>query len=71
MFTPIIDQFLVEHLFADIFYRDVLSIQDRELVTISMLAAMPGTDAQLRPHLGISMRQGFNRAQMEEYISYT
>ena len=39
VFAPIIDQFLVEHLFADIFYRDVLSHQERELATISILGS--------------------------------
>ncbi len=69
VFTPIIDQFLVEHLFADIFYRDVLSHQDRELVTISVLAAMTGTEAQLKAHLRIAMNTGLNKAQLEEYVA--
>jgi alkylhydroperoxidase/carboxymuconolactone decarboxylase family protein YurZ len=41
VFTPAIDRFLVEHLFADIFYRDILNQQERELATISILAAIP------------------------------
>jgi quercetin dioxygenase-like cupin family protein/alkylhydroperoxidase/carboxymuconolactone decarboxylase family protein YurZ len=69
VFTPIIDQFLVEHLFADVFYRDVLNHQERELVTISMLAAMTGTEPQLKAHLGVSMNVGLSRAQLEEYIA--
>ena len=69
VFTPIIDQFLVEHLFADIFYRDVLSHQERELVTISILAAMTGTEAQLKAHLRIAMNAGLNKAQLEEYAA--
>lgn len=43
LFSPIMDRFLKEHLFADIFVRDVLSHQDRELATIAALANMPGT----------------------------
>lgn len=68
VFTPIIDQFLVEHLFADLFYRDVLDHQERELVTISMLAAMTGTEPQLKSHLGVSMNVGLSKAQLDEYI---
>jgi len=68
-FTPIIDQFLVEHLFADIFYRDLLSHQDRELVTISMLSAMTGTEPQLNAHLGISMKEGLSKAQLDSFIA--
>jgi 4-carboxymuconolactone decarboxylase len=69
VFTPIIDQFLVEHLFADIFYRDVLNHQERELVTISILAAMTGTEAQLKTHLRISMNMGLSKAQLEDFVA--
>jgi quercetin dioxygenase-like cupin family protein/alkylhydroperoxidase/carboxymuconolactone decarboxylase family protein YurZ len=69
VFTPIIDQFLVEHLFADIFYRDVLTHQERELVTISILAAMTGTEAQLKTHLRISMNMGLSKTQLEDYVA--
>ncbi|MES2797901.1 MAG: carboxymuconolactone decarboxylase family protein [Bacteroidota bacterium] len=41
-FTPVIDVFLKEHLFADIFSRDVLTYQQRELATISVLPALVG-----------------------------
>lgn len=68
-FTPVIDEFLVEHLFADIFYRDVLNHQQRELVTISILSAMTGTKPQLKGHLRISMTEGFTEAQLREFIS--
>lgn len=66
-FTPTIDTFLVEHLFADIFQRDVLDWQQRELATISMLAAMEGTDAQLKSHLGITHRQGLSWSQLADF----
>ena len=69
VFTPIIDQFLVEHLFADIFYRDVLTHQERELVTISILAAMTGTEAQLKTHLRISMNMGLSKTQLEDFVA--
>ena len=52
LFSPAIDTFLKEHLFADIFVRDVISHQDRELATIAALANMTGTEGQLRFHLG-------------------
>lgn len=69
VFTPIIDKFLVEHLFADIFTRDVLSHQQRELVTISTLAAIPGTEGQLKGHLKIAMNTGYNEAQLKHFIA--
>lgn len=69
VFSPAIDRFLKEHLFADLFVRDVLNYQDRELVTISALANMTGTEGQLRFHLGASMNTGFTEAQMKDFIS--
>jgi quercetin dioxygenase-like cupin family protein/alkylhydroperoxidase/carboxymuconolactone decarboxylase family protein YurZ len=68
VFTPIIDKFLVEHLFADVFVRDVLSHNQRELVTISTLAALPGTEPMLKGHLGIAKRIGYSEAQLYDFI---
>ena len=66
-FIPTIETFLVEHLFADIFYRDVLTVKDRELLTISMLSAMPGAEAQLTSHMKLSLRVGYSPAQLLEF----
>jgi alkylhydroperoxidase/carboxymuconolactone decarboxylase family protein YurZ len=69
VFTPIIDTFLKEHLFADIFVRDILDIQTRELATISALAAMSGTSGQLKFHLGASLNVGLTEAQMKQFVN--
>lgn len=68
-FSPAIDTFLKEHLFADIFVRDVISYQDRELATIAALANMTGTQGQLGFHLGAAMNTGLSRTQMEGFVS--
>jgi len=68
VFTPVIDQFLVDHLFGEIFFRDVLSHRDRELVTISILAAMPGTEAQLKTHLEICKNVGLSKTELEDFV---
>lgn len=68
-FAPIIDVFLKEHLFADIFVRDVLDFQSRELATVSALANMSGTEGQLRFHLGAAMNTGFTEAQMKAFVA--
>lgn len=77
-FVPRIDTFLKEHLFADIFDSDVLTYQQRELATISALAAMPGVESQLRAHIGIGKNTGITDAQLlqitgliEQYVSRT
>ena len=69
LFTPVIDTFLKEHLFADIFARDNLDYQNRELATIAALAAMTDTAGQLRFHLGAAMNTGLTEAQMKDFIS--
>jgi alkylhydroperoxidase/carboxymuconolactone decarboxylase family protein YurZ len=69
LFAPIIDTFLKEHLFADIFARDILDFQSRELVTIAALASMTGTGGQLQFHLGAAMNTGLSEAQMQDFIS--
>src|SRR5688572_6812973 len=58
LFTPVIDTFLKEHLFADIFARDNLDFLSRELATIAALASMTGTAGQLQFHLGAAMHTG-------------
>lgn len=68
-FSPAMDTFLKEHLFADLFVRDVISHMDRELATISALANMTGTEGQLRFHLGAAMNTGLTEAQMNGFIS--
>jgi alkylhydroperoxidase/carboxymuconolactone decarboxylase family protein YurZ len=69
LFAPIIDVYLKEHLFADIFGRDVLDFQSRELATISALASMTGTGGQLGFHLGAAMNVGLTEAQMNDFVS--
>jgi len=69
LFTPVIDRFLKEHLFADIFARDTLDDQHRELATIAALANMTGTAGQLQFHLGAAMHTGLTEAQMKDFIS--
>jgi alkylhydroperoxidase/carboxymuconolactone decarboxylase family protein YurZ len=69
LFSPAIDTFLKEHLFADIFVRDVIGHQDRELATIAALANMSGTEGQLRFHLGAAMNTGLTETQMKNFIS--
>ena len=69
LFSPAMDTFLKEHLFADIFVRDVISHQDRELATIAALANMSGTAGQLRFHLGAAMNTGFTEPQMQDFVS--
>ena len=63
-FAPAIDKYLKTHLFGDIFERDNLDWQSRELATVGALAATPGLEPQLRSHMAASMRVGLTAGQL-------
>lgn len=65
-FAPTINQFLQTHLFGDIFARDNLDWQSRELATVGALAATPGVEAQLLSHTRASLRVGLTAAQLRQ-----
>ncbi|CAD0218700.1 Carboxymuconolactone decarboxylase [Chryseobacterium sp. JV274] len=67
-FAPTIDTFLKEHLFADIFERDLLAYAQRELVTISVISAIGNAEPMLQSHLGISLNVGWSPPQLNEFV---
>ena len=68
-FAPAIDQFLKEHLFGDIFGRDILDFKTREIATISALASLGRTENQLRSHLNVGMYNGLTKEQLAGIVS--
>lgn len=68
-FSPEIDTFLKEHLFADIFERDVLTYAERELVTISVLATIGEVEPMLKSHSNIGLNVGLKPSQLQEFIT--
>jgi alkylhydroperoxidase/carboxymuconolactone decarboxylase family protein YurZ/quinol monooxygenase YgiN len=67
-FAPAIDQFLKGHLFGDIFGRDNLDFQTREIATIAALANLKGVNPQLQAHFRIGLNTGLSEAQMSGLI---
>ncbi|TFY85474.1 cupin domain-containing protein [Pseudomonas nabeulensis] len=65
-FAPVINQYLQAHLFGDIFARDNLDWQSRELATVAALAATPGVEPQLRAHVAASLRVGVTVEQLRQ-----
>jgi 4-carboxymuconolactone decarboxylase len=65
-FAPVINQYLQAHLFGDIFERDNLDWQSRELATVGALAATPVAEQQLKSHMLASMRVGITAAQLRQ-----
>ncbi len=68
VFSPQMDEYLIEHLFADIFARDVIDHKTRELVTVSALVAMDGTAGQLVFHFGGALNMGITQEQLQDFI---
>lgn len=68
-FAPAIDTFLKEHLFADIFERDLLTYRERELATVSILAGVGGVEPMLQAHMGICLHLGITPNQLDELIA--
>jgi hypothetical protein len=52
------------HLFGDIFGRDNLDFQSREIATIAALANIEGVNAQLEAHFNIGFNTGLTEVQM-------
>ncbi len=68
-FVPVIDDYLKEHLFADIFARGVLTYQEREIATIAALSAREGVEAQRNAHVRIGKNTGLTPNQIKEIVT--
>lgn len=68
-FSPEIEVFLKEHLFADLFTRDVLSYSDRELATIAALINLGGVEPMMQSHMRIALNIGINESKLTHLIT--
>lgn len=67
-FAPTIETFLKEHLFADIFERDVLTFAQREMATVAVLMSIGGVEPMMRSHMKLSLNVGITPAQLKEMV---
>ena len=68
--APEIEVFLKEHLFADLFERDVLTYVERELATVAVIAALgKGVEPMLCGHMGIAMNVGVTPDQLYNLLA--
>lgn len=68
-FSPELETFLKEHLFADIFERDVLTYFQREMVTVSVLISIGGVEPMMRTHMNLFMNTGATPQQVIGLVS--
>ncbi len=67
-FCPDIGVFLKEHLFCDIFARNLLTDKEREIATIAALAALPAPE-QLESHYKVCLNIGITAAQLRDFVN--
>lgn len=69
VFAPAIERFLKEHLFADIFERDLLTYKERELTTVSLLAGLGGVEPMVYSHMAICLHLGITSGQLTALLN--
>ena len=68
-FAPQTDYYLKAHLFGDIFARNNLSHSDREIVTVSAIACLPGCEPQLKAHVAGALNMGVKETELRDIPS--
>ena len=69
VFAPTIERFLKEHLFADLFERDLLTYRERELATVSILAGVGGVEPMFKSHATICLHLGITPEQLSALLN--
>lgn len=69
VFAPTIERFLKEHLFADLFERDLLTYRERELATVSILAGVGGVEPMAVGHMSICLHLGITVEQLSALLN--
>lgn len=64
--SPDLGRYIVEFGFGEIYSRPGLTLPQRELATISMLAAMGNAQPQLKVHLAAALNVGLSRTEIVE-----
>ena len=69
VFAPTIERFLKEHLFTDLFGRDLLTYRERELATVSILAGVGGVEPMACGHMSICLHLGITPSQLSALLN--
>jgi 4-carboxymuconolactone decarboxylase len=63
-------RYAISFAYGEVYGRPGLSLRDRELAAVAMLAAL-GREAQLRAHLAAALRAGISPEELEELVIHT
>lgn len=64
--APDLGKYIIEFAFGDIYTRPTLTLQEREMITITSLLTAGGCEAQLRVHLNAALNVGMPREKIVE-----
>jgi 4-carboxymuconolactone decarboxylase len=64
--APDLGRYILEFAFGDVYCRDGLSLQEREIITISSLLTAGGCEAQLEVHINGSLNVGISPEKVIE-----
>jgi 4-carboxymuconolactone decarboxylase len=59
---------ITEFAFGDVYTRPGLAVRERQMLTVGMLSAMGGREAQLKVHLNSALNLGITQREIEEII---
>lgn len=66
--SPSFARYALSVSYGTVYTREGLSLRDRQLVTLGVVAAMGGTDAQLRRHMAAALEVGLTPAELVEVV---
>lgn len=64
--APDIGKYIVEFAFGDIYSREILSLQEREIITLTSLLTSGGCENQLKVHINASLNVGISKEKIIE-----
>ncbi len=64
--APDLGRYIIEFAFGDVYRRETLDLQQRELITVSALSAMGGCQPQLEVHVNGALNVGCSAKEIIE-----
>ena len=69
--NPALGHHVAAFVFGDIYDRPGLDPRSRQLVTLGVLTALGGCEAQLKVHIGAALNVGLSREEITESLLHT
>lgn len=66
--APDLGKYIIEFAFGDVYCRDTLTLQEREMITITSLLTAGGCEAQLEVHINGALNVGISQQMIIETL---